>query len=75
MAVTIRRRPLLETEEHLRRSQIRDDHRSLVLFTGASGYVGGRLLKALEKVGWPFAALLDDRIVSDSELLLAWELS
>jgi len=23
---------------------------------GASGYIGGRLVKALEKVGWPFSA-------------------
>jgi hypothetical protein len=59
----------------LRRSQIREDHRPLVLLTGASGYLGGRLLKVLEKVGWPFAASLDDLIVSDRELLLAWELS
>src|SRR5450631_1982140 len=29
------------------------DHRTLVLLTGASGYIGGRLLKALERAGWP----------------------
>jgi uncharacterized protein YbjT (DUF2867 family) len=33
------------------------DHRSLVLLTGASGYIGGRLLKALEKAGWPVRCL------------------
>src|ERR1700733_13464979 len=33
------------------------DHRPLVLLTGASGYVGGRLLKALEKEGWPVRCL------------------
>ena len=31
--------------------------RSLVLLTGASGYIGGRLLKALEKAGWPVRCL------------------
>src|SRR6204780_3456098 len=29
------------------------DHRPLVLLTGASGYIGGRLLKELGKEGWP----------------------
>ena len=33
------------------------DHRTLVLLTGASGYIGGRLLKALEKAGWPVRCL------------------
>src|SRR6202166_3549492 len=33
------------------------DHRPLVLLTGASGYIGGRLLKALEKAGWPVRCL------------------
>jgi hypothetical protein len=33
------------------------DHRTLVLLTGASGYIGGRLLKALEKAGWPLRCL------------------
>ena len=33
------------------------DHRPLVLLTGASGYVGGRLLKELEKAGWPVRCL------------------
>jgi uncharacterized protein YbjT (DUF2867 family) len=27
--------------------------RPLVLLTGATGYIGGRLLKGLEKAGWP----------------------
>ena len=30
---------------------------SLVLLTGASGYIGGRLLKALENSGWPVRCL------------------
>src|SRR5450755_2688541 len=33
------------------------DHRQLVLLTGASGYIGGRLLKELEKAGWPVRCL------------------
>jgi len=33
------------------------DHRPLVLLTGASGYIGGRLLKELEKAGWPVRCL------------------
>lgn len=33
------------------------DHRPLVLSTGASGYIGGRLLKELEKAGWPVRCL------------------
>jgi len=33
------------------------DHRTLVLLTGASGYIGGRLLRALEKAGWPVRCL------------------
>jgi uncharacterized protein YbjT (DUF2867 family) len=33
------------------------DHRLLVLLTGASGYIGGRLLKALERIGWPVRCL------------------
>jgi len=40
-----------------------------------SSYIGSRLPKARNKVGWPFAASLDELIVSDHELLLAWELS
>jgi uncharacterized protein YbjT (DUF2867 family) len=32
---------------------MRADCHSLVLLTGASGYIGGRLLKALEKADWP----------------------
>jgi uncharacterized protein YbjT (DUF2867 family) len=31
--------------------------RPLVLLTGASGYIGGRLLKELEKAGWPVRCL------------------
>ena len=33
------------------------DHRPLILLTGASGYIGGRLLKELEKAGWPVRSL------------------
>ncbi len=33
------------------------DHRPLVLLTGASGYIGGRLLKELEKARWPVRCL------------------
>ena len=33
------------------------DQRSLILLTGASGYIGGRLLKALEKTGRPVRCL------------------
>jgi uncharacterized protein YbjT (DUF2867 family) len=32
-------------------------HRPLVLLTGATGYIGGRLLKGLEKAGWPVRCL------------------
>lgn len=31
--------------------------RPLVLLTGATGYIGGRLLKGLEKTGWPVRCL------------------
>lgn len=31
--------------------------RSLVLLTGATGYIGGRLLRGLEKYGWPVRCL------------------
>jgi len=34
-----------------------DDHRALVLLTGASGYIGGRLLKAIEDAGQPVRCL------------------
>src|SRR5450432_2885926 len=33
------------------------NHRPLVLLTGASGYIGGRLLKELEKAGWTVRCL------------------
>src|ERR1700730_812822 len=45
------------------------DHRTLVLLTGASGYIGGRLLKALEKAGWPVRCLAAVLISLDQELL------
>jgi len=53
------------------------DHRSLVLLTGASGYIGGRLLKALESAGWPVRCLarrpeyLRSRVSSSTEVLQA----
>ena len=53
------------------------DHRSLVLLTGASGYIGGRLLKALEKAGWPVRCLarrpdfLRLRVASSTEVVKA----
>jgi len=65
----------LFSKRSITRSQIREHHRPLVRLTGASGYIGSRLLEARNKVGWPFAASLDDLIVSGRELLLAWELS
>ncbi|MGB8325477.1 MAG: NAD(P)H-binding protein, partial [Candidatus Acidiferrum sp.] len=34
-----------------------EDQSSLVLLTGASGYIGGRLLKALEQAGKPVRCL------------------
>jgi len=46
------------------------DHRLLVLLAGASGYIGGRLLKEWEKAGWLFAAWLDDLTFSDQKLQL-----
>jgi uncharacterized protein YbjT (DUF2867 family) len=53
------------------------DHRSLVLLTGASGYIGGRLLKALEKAGRPVRCLarrpdfLKARVASSTEVVKA----
>jgi len=53
------------------------DHRKLVLLTGASGYIGGRLLKALEKAGWPVRCLarrpdfLRSRIAPSTEVVQA----
>ncbi|PYX60199.1 MAG: hypothetical protein DMG76_03010, partial [Acidobacteria bacterium] len=35
----------------IRRSQIGEHHRPLVRLTGASGFIGSRLLKARNKVG------------------------
>src|SRR5271166_2669846 len=53
------------------------DHRSLVLVTGASGYIGGRLLKALEQTGWPVRCLarrpdfLRPRVATTTEVIKA----
>ena len=53
------------------------DHRSLVLLTGASGYIGGRLLKALEAAHWPVRCLarrpefLRSRVSSSTEVVQA----
>jgi uncharacterized protein YbjT (DUF2867 family) len=53
------------------------DHRSLVLLTGASGYIGGRLLKALEAAGRPVRCLarrpefLVSRVSSATEVVQA----
>jgi uncharacterized protein YbjT (DUF2867 family) len=53
------------------------NHRSLVLLTGASGYIGGRLLKALEKAGWPVRCLarrpdvLRPRVAPSTEVVQA----
>src|SRR5579859_5933284 len=50
-------------------------HRPLVLVTGASGYVGGRLLKQLDKNGWPVRCLsrnpefLKGRVASETEIM------
>jgi uncharacterized protein YbjT (DUF2867 family) len=53
------------------------DHRPLVLLTGASGYIGGRLLKELEKAGWPVRCLarrpdfLRPRVAASTEVVKA----
>src|SRR5579863_552684 len=53
------------------------DHRSLVLLTGASGYIGGRLLRALEAAGRPVRCLarhpefLVSRVSSSTEVVQA----
>ena len=53
------------------------DHRSLVLLTGASGYIGGRLLKAFEQAGWPVRCLarrpdfLRPRVATTTEVIKA----
>ena len=53
------------------------DHRPLVLLTGASGYIGGRLLKELEKAGWPVRCLarrpdfLRSKVAASTEVIKA----
>ncbi len=53
------------------------DHRSLILLTGASGYIGGRLLKALEAARWPVRCLarrpefLRSRVSASTEVVQA----
>ena len=53
------------------------DHRPLVLLTGASGYIGGRLLKELEKAGWPVRCLarrpdfLRSKVAASTEVMKA----
>ena len=53
------------------------DHRQLVLLTGASGYIGGRLLRALEAAGRPVRCLarnpefLRSRVSSSTEVIQA----
>ncbi len=48
--------------------------RPIVLLTGATGYIGGRLLRALEKKGWPVRCLarrpeyLRSRVASTTEV-------
>ena len=49
--------------------------RPLVLLTGATGYIGGRLLKGLEKAGWPVRCLarhlefLQPRVAPNTEVV------
>src|SRR3984893_3060974 len=51
--------------------------RPLVLLTGASGYIGGRLLKELEKAGWPIRCLarrpdfLRSKVAASTEIIKA----
>src|SRR5689334_18260703 len=46
-----------------------------VLLSGATGYIGGRLLKALEKAGWPVRCLarhpefLQQRVAPNTEVV------
>src|SRR6202162_5204696 len=53
------------------------DHRPLVLLTGASAYMGGRLLKELEKASWPVRCLarrpdfLRSRVAASTEVIKA----
>lgn len=54
-----------------------DDKRQLVLLAGATGYIGGRLLKALEKAAWPVRCLarrpefLRSRVESPTQVVQA----
>jgi uncharacterized protein YbjT (DUF2867 family) len=54
-----------------------EDQRSLVLLTGASGYIGGRLLKALEKAARPVRCLarrpefLQPKVATTTEVIKA----
>ncbi|MGD0161945.1 MAG: NAD(P)H-binding protein, partial [Candidatus Sulfotelmatobacter sp.] len=53
------------------------DRHPLVLLTGASGYIGGRLLKELEKAGWPVRCLarrpdfLRSKVAASTEVVKA----
>ena len=53
------------------------NQRSLVLLTGASGYIGGRLLKSLERAAWPVRCLarrpefLKSRVAPSTEIVQA----
>jgi uncharacterized protein YbjT (DUF2867 family) len=53
------------------------DHRPLVLLTGASGYIGGRLLRELEKARWPVRCLarrpdfLRPKVAASTEVIKA----
>ncbi len=53
------------------------DRRSLVLLTGGSGYIGGRLLKELEKAAWPVRCLarrpefLRSKVAASTEVIKA----